>query len=126
MEADGLDRSRVEAELNADRDVIRVLREQGDVPSIRRPIDVRFVGSRAEIEQARALASADGWTEVQTVELEDGTFALDLQREQTTDEQALRDLTVQALRWEMACGARYDGWGTVAQKKRSLFGFKVP
>jgi hypothetical protein len=125
MRKDGLDPTRLEAELNADQNVVRVLREQGDVPSIRRAVDVRFVGSPAEIERARALTAADGWTEVQTVELEDGAIALDVQCEQTTDEEALRDLTIQALRFETASGARYDGWGTVAQKKRGLFGFKV-
>ena len=40
-----IDPQRLEAELAADADVMRSLNENGDVPTVVRPVDVRFIGS---------------------------------------------------------------------------------
>jgi len=49
MPVSPIDPQRVEAELAADADIIRSLNENGDVPSIRRSVDVRFVGPAENI-----------------------------------------------------------------------------
>jgi hypothetical protein len=110
-----IDPQRLAAELAADADVVRSLRENGDDPTIVRPIDVRFEGDEAAVLRLRDAADAAGWTVIQIVELDEASWALDVQRAQTTDEEALRLLTVEALRIEQTFGVRYDGWGTVAQ-----------
>ncbi|USI72936.1 ribonuclease E inhibitor RraB [Sphingomonas morindae] len=51
---------------------------------------------------------------MQIVALDDGEVAADIQRDQTTDTEALEALTVDALRLELRFSVRYDGWGTVA------------
>ncbi|USI72937.1 hypothetical protein [Sphingomonas morindae] len=48
-----IDPNRLAAELAADADVVRSLRDNGDVSSVIRPVDVRLTGSR---ENVRCLA----------------------------------------------------------------------
>ena len=112
-----IDPQRVEAELNADADVLRSLNEHGDVPSITRPVDVRFVGSAENVGSLEKQIGALGWRVVQRVHLDEGTEALDVQRDQTTDLSAIRRLTEAALQIETKYGVRSDGWGTVATKR---------
>jgi len=112
-----IDQKRVEAELAADADVLRSLNENGDVPSIARPVDVRFVGPVKNIGLLEDQIATLGWNVVQRVNLEDGSEALDVQRNQTTDRTAIRLLTEAALQIEAKYGVHYDGWGTVATKR---------
>ncbi len=111
-----IDRDRLEAELKADADVVRSLRENGDVESVVRPVDVRFVGDETKITNLSHNIEGLGWRVLQVVQLEAGKAALDVQRDQTTDAAALRELTETALRIETASGVDYDGWGTIAQR----------
>jgi len=117
MPPSSIDPLRVEAELAADADVLRSLNENGDVPSIRRPVDVRFVGPTDNVGTLEKQIGALGWRVVQRVHLDDETEALDVQRDQTTDQPAIRQLTEAALQIELKYGVRYDGWGTVATKR---------
>jgi hypothetical protein len=112
-----IDPERVEAEVAADADVLRSLQENGDVSSIVRPVDVRFVGSGENVGFLEQQIGTLGWHVVQRVSLDDGSEALDVQREQTTDLDAIRQLTEAALQIEAQYGVRYDGWGTVARKQ---------
>ena len=111
-----IDPQRLEAELAADTDVLRSLRENGDVSSIARPIDVRFVGNAESVGSLEQQIGSLGWHVVQRVPLNDGSEALDVRRTQTTDLAAIRALTETALQIEARYGVHYDGWGTVARK----------
>lgn len=112
-----IDAVRIEAEEAADADVLRSLHENGDVPSISRPVDVRFVGGAAEIGRLQNAVGALGWRILQRVPLDGGQEALDVQRDQTTDRAAILMLTKAALSLEAQFAVRYDGWGTVATKR---------
>ncbi len=112
-----VDPERLSAELEADIDVMRSLRENGDIASIVRPVDVRFVGPASEIDRPANATDPMGWEVIQIVALGDGACALDVQRRQSTEPSALRALTIEALAIEQDFGVRYDGWGTVAVSK---------
>lgn len=112
-----IDPQRVEAELAADADVLRSLKENGDISSIARPVDVRFVGPADNVGLLERRIGSLGWHVVQRVPLANGNEALDVQRKQTTDAAAIRKLTEAALAIEAQYGVRYDGWGTVATKR---------
>ena len=109
-----MDPERLEAEWAADADVLRSLKENGDVPTIVRPVDVRFVGSADNISALEKQIVSLGWRVVQRAPLDDGTEGLDVQRDQTTDHAAIRQLTEAALQIEVQYGVQYDGWGAEA------------
>ncbi|MET0377150.1 MAG: ribonuclease E inhibitor RraB [Rhizorhabdus sp.] len=109
------DPARLAEELAADADVVRELRDNGDVPDIVRPVDAHFVGEPATIAVLEGEVEALGWTIVEVNLEEDGYVTLWLQREQATTDAALRALTEDALRIEAAYDVNYDGWGTVAK-----------
>lgn len=101
----------METEFAGDADVLRSLRENGDVPSILRPVDVRFVGRAASVPTLETNIDSMGWRIVQRVPLADGSEPLDVQRDQKIDEEAIRRLIEAALEIEGRYGVRYDGWG---------------
>lgn len=109
-----IDATRVEAEMAADSDVLKSLERNGDVPTVKRPVDLRFVGQAGNIARLQNDIGTLGWRVVQRVPVDGGEIALDVQTEQTTDRAAIRELTETALRIEAKYGVRYDGWGTVA------------
>lgn len=111
-----VDLQRLNAELAADADVLRSLRSNGDVPSMIRPIDVRFVGPTDNVRLLEQKNGSLGWRVVQRVPLDDGSEALDVQRDQATDTIAIRRLTEAALQIEAQFSVHYDGWGTVSTK----------
>ena len=100
----------------ADLDVMRNLRDNGDLPQVVRDVDVSF---RGEIENLRRLKIASSNWRFRVIELleadEDGQPWLFLVRSQTTDEEALRDLTTTYLQIEDSFGVECDGWGCVGQ-----------
>jgi hypothetical protein len=108
-----VDPVRLEAELAADAEVIASLKQNGDEASIVRPVDVRFVGQKSDLERL-AQALSRGWKIIQLIPIEGGMHALDTTHEQTTDVKVLRELTDTSLRIESVFNVRYDGWGTVA------------
>ena len=108
-----VDPVRLEAELAADADVIASLKKNRDEASIVRPVDVRFVGQKSDLEKL-AQALSGSWKVIQLVPTEGGMHALDTSHEQTTDVKVLRELTDTSLRIEAVFNVRYDGWGTVA------------
>jgi regulator of RNase E activity RraB len=113
-----IDPDRLASELAADADVIASLRRNGDEPTIVRAVDVRFVGTESNVKKLLAAAPDMGWRFIQTVGQEDGTVAIDLQRNQSTETSALTALTKDALQIEAAFEVRYDGWGTLATSKQ--------
>jgi regulator of RNase E activity RraB len=105
----------VEAEFASDADVLERLRENGDVPSIARLIDTRFFGEPTDLQMLSQAIGQRGWGVIQFVDLEDGGYALDVQRVQTAEAPAIRELTLEALALEREFDVEYDGWGCVAQ-----------
>ena len=112
-----IDAARIDAEMAADAAVLDSLKLNGDVPTIRRPVDVRFVGRPENISKLQEEIATSGWRVVTTAPTDGGEIALDIQTDQTTDHAAIRGLTETALRIEAKYGVRYDGWGTVATKR---------
>jgi len=110
-----IDPARLAEELAADEDVVRALRENGDVAEKVRPVDVHFEGDAEAISQIEDDAEQLGWRVVDITEEDDGQATLWLQRDQTTTDSALCGLTEDALRIEATYGVGYDGWGTVAE-----------
>jgi regulator of RNase E activity RraB len=115
-----IDLERLQSELAADADVIRSLRENGDLAAVVRPVDVSFKSDDAAIARVRSLVAGTEWRILQEIEMSDGEMSIDIQRDQTTDEGAIRSLTESALEIEDATGAAYDGWGTVAQTQPKI------
>ena len=100
----------------ADLDVIRSLRNNGDLPHVSRDVDVSFRGAIEALRRLEVASSNWGFRTVELVEAdEDGQPWLFLVRSQTTDEEALRDLTMTYLQIEDSFGVECDGWGCVGQ-----------
>jgi hypothetical protein len=109
-----IDEDRLQAEWDADADVLRSLRENGDVPTLVRPVDVHFIGSAENIGRMSEELDPNVWKEIRVSEYEGGPFALDAKREQTTEESAIRALTVAVLELELLFDVSFDGWGCLA------------
>lgn len=109
------DPDRLAEELAADADVVRALRDNGDVAEIIRPVDAHFVGETGAIGRLEDEIESLGWTIVEVSPEEDGFVTLSVQRRQPATDDALRSLTEDALRIEAAYAVSYDGWGTVAE-----------
>ena len=115
--ADQINPDRLRAQFDADSEVIRVLRESGDVPLIVRPVDVLFLGDVLAIAKVKAAVKNAEWRVVREFVSPNGQHGLEIQREQTTEPDEIQKLTEQALKIELATGAQYDGWGTVPQQR---------
>ncbi|MEM6907473.1 MAG: ribonuclease E inhibitor RraB [Pseudomonadota bacterium] len=112
-----IDPTRWDEVWTADLDVLRNLKENGDIPSIPREIDVSFRGTLSAL---RALAGACGNFGFKVQELiekdEEGNPWLFIVRTQTADEESIRELAVTYLQMEDTFGVECDGWGCVGQK----------
>jgi regulator of RNase E activity RraB len=101
----------------ADLDVLRNLRKNGDDPHAEREIDVSFRGSLEALERLGASCANFGFAVQDLREDDDGEPWLFLVRTQTTDEEAMRDLTMTYLQIEDSFGVECDGWGCLASNK---------
>ncbi len=110
-----VDRERLEEECAADADVLASLKENGDVSSIARPLDVSFLGTREALDRLAGSASEFGFSVLEVEESEEGELSLFLECNQTTDAAAIRALTEKCLQIEIMFEVEYDGWGCVAQ-----------
>jgi len=99
-----------------DLDVLRNLRSNGDLAHVVRPIDVSFRGPVEALRRLEAACSNFGFEVLEFVDAdENGKPWLFLVREQTTDDEAIRDLTMTYLQIEDSFGVENDGWGCVGQ-----------
>ena len=98
----------------ADSELLDLLKRQGDQPEVIRPVDVRFKGAKADLERFRETLGR-GWRVLQLIDEGDGSWALDLQREQAADAASIKALTDGAIGIEMRYDVEYDGWGCVVQ-----------
>ncbi|WP_327194499.1 ribonuclease E inhibitor RraB [Novosphingobium beihaiensis] len=100
----------------ADLDVIRSLREHGDLAHIPRDVDVSFKGTIEALRRLEVASSNWGFRVLELIEGdEDGQPWLFLVRSQTTDEEAIQDLTMTYLQLEDSFGVECDGWGCTGQ-----------
>lgn len=110
-----VDPDRLAEEWLADQDVLANLAENGDRSDIARPVDVSFRGSPDVLERLSDQAEELGFEYLDIEESDDGDPWLFLVREQCTDPEAIRALTMVCLQIEATFGVEYDGWGCVAQ-----------
>ena len=113
-----IDQDRWEAAWTADLDVLRILRSNGDLAHLPREIDVSFRGSVDALRRLAAASMNFGFLVQELIERdENGQPCLFLVRTQTTEEDAIRDLTTTYLQIEDSFGVECDGWGCVGQTK---------
>lgn len=112
-----IDGDRLEHETSVDADVIEGLRNDGDVASIARPVNLHFVGTKSNLERLANDLQAGDWRVIEIYPYQE-SYAIDIRIEMTTDAQAIRQLTETSLRIEKAYEIRSDGWGTLATSAR--------
>ncbi|GGE39874.1 hypothetical protein GCM10007276_16490 [Agaricicola taiwanensis] len=79
---------------------------------------MRFTGSASGIREFKRRISRDGkWKIVQTVSLEGGRWALDIQRSQAVTPEDVRGLAKAGIEAELLHDIEYDGWGAVIVTK---------
>lgn len=110
-----VDPARLEAEWEADKDVLANLAANGDKAHIPRPVDVSFRGSEKDFERLLNVASQFGFVELDREEGDDGELYLFLECEQAVDEASIRKLTRTCVQLETLFGLEYDGWGCTAE-----------
>ena len=110
------DKERLEQEWAADQEVLRSLHDNGDNPDLVRPVDVSFRGTRETLEELAKVGESYNLNPIQLVKTDDGQLRLDTRTYQTTNEEAIRALTLTALQIEAEHQVIYDGWGCVAVK----------
>ena len=111
-----IDEARWDEAWAADRDVLRSLRENGDIPHIPRDIDVSFRGTMEALKRLEAACSNFGFELQEFIEAdEEGRPWLFLVSTQSADEEAIRELTMTYLQIENSFGVECDGWGCVGQ-----------
>jgi regulator of RNase E activity RraB len=110
-----VDPARLEAEWEADRDVLANLAANGDKPRIPRAVDVSFRGSEKDFDRLLTVASQFGFVELDREEGDDGELYLFLECEQAVDEVSIRALTRKCVEIEMLFDLEYDGWGCNAE-----------
>lgn len=111
-----IDGDRWNASWSADLDVLRNLRANGDLPHVPREVDVSFRGAVDNLKRLEVACSNFGFDVQNFIECdENGEPWLFLVRIQTTDDDAIRDLTTTYLQIEDSFGVECDGWGCVGQ-----------
>jgi hypothetical protein len=110
-----VDPARLEAEWEADKDILVQLAANGDKAHLPRPVDVSFRGTEEDFERVLNVASQFGFVELDRETGEDGELYLFLECESAVDEQSIRALTRKCVQIELLFGVEYDGWGCEAQ-----------
>jgi regulator of RNase E activity RraB len=110
-----IDPARLEAEWEADKDILRQLAASGDKARLKRPVDVSFLGTDESFEAVLKIASQFGFVELDRETDEEGDQYLFLECESAVDEESIRQLTRKCLQIEIMCGVEYDGWGCQAE-----------
>lgn len=109
-----VDEARMEAEWEADKDVLTQLAANGDKARRPRLIDVSFRGDDEGFEKVLNIASQFGFVELDRETDEEGDQYLFLECEQAVDPESIKALTRKCLQIEIMCGVEYDGWGCEA------------
>jgi hypothetical protein len=110
-----VDPARLEAEWEADKDILVQLAANGDKAHLPRPVDVSFRGTDEDFERVLNVASQFGFVELDREVGEDGELYLFLECESAVDEQSIRALARKCIQIELLFGVEYDGWGSEAQ-----------
>jgi regulator of RNase E activity RraB len=115
MSASPVDPDRFADAWEANQEVLERLVENGDRPEIPRPIDLSFRGSAEALQRLADAAEDFGFSVMEDEPSEDGEPCLFLERLQTAEWEAVRNLTMTYLQIEDLFGVECDGWGCVAQ-----------
>ena len=110
-----VDPARLEAEWDADKDVLVQLAANGDRAKQPRPVDVSFRGTEENFERVLNVANQFGFVELDREVGEDGEHYLFLECESAVDEDSIRAITRKCIQIEMMFDVEYDGWGCEAQ-----------
>jgi hypothetical protein len=110
-----VDAARLEAEWEADKEILVQLAAGGDKAHLPRPVDVSFRGTEEDFERVLNVASQFGFVELDRETGEDGELYRFLECESAVDEQSIRALTRKCLQIELLFDVEYDGWGCEAQ-----------
>ena len=107
--------------------VLNSLRSNGDAPEVVRPIDVSFRGSASDLKRLSACCNNFGFTVLSFDEAdENGNPWLFLVRDQTTDDNTMREMTTTYLQIEDVFGVRCDGWGCLAHNRKGPISLENP
>ena len=98
-------------------EVIKQLRDYGDVPDIARPVEAYFYGSADALARLEKDLPRLGWTIVDHAQANDGQSGLTVSRDQTTDRASIIRFTEDALKIEVEYGITYDGWQSSIEKR---------
>jgi len=103
--------------LKADADVIRSLREHGDIESIVRPVEVCFRGEATRIAGIYRRLEELAWriTHIRSEDPDEQAWLV-AERDQTTEAAEIAELTRTALKLAAEFGVEFDGWGAIAQR----------
>ena len=113
---EAVDPKRWRAVRSADLKLLHHLRKNGDRPHIVREIDLSFLGPLGNLQRLAEDCARFGFSVRELLESdEEGQPWLFLARDQTADEDAIRNLTVTYLQIEDAFGVQCNGWGCEAQ-----------
>jgi regulator of RNase E activity RraB len=110
-----IDQARLENEWAEDQAVLRNLAENGDRAELVRAVDVSFSGSAEALDALEDAAEELGFEVIDREIDEEGGQTLFLEREQTTEAEAIKALTTLCLEIEADYDVEYDGWGCVAE-----------
>ena len=110
-----IDPERFEQQWALNLDILDSLAQNGDKSEIPRTLDVSFIGSSEALDELESAASELGFSVQGRNVTDDGEEWLFLERLQTTDAEAIENLTVTYIRIEDRFGVYCDGWGCVAQ-----------
>ena len=102
---------RLAKEEMSDAEIVRALRDAGDIPNTVRTVSVYFAGEDGPINRLKGDAISLGWRLVDVSDA-DGTLYLWLEREQSTTPEDLARLRQDTLRMEAHYKVKYDGWET--------------
>ena len=103
--------------LKADADIIRSLREHGDIESIVRPVEVCFRGEATRIAGIYRRLEELAWriTHIRSEDPDEQAWLV-AERDQTTEATEIAELTRTALKLAAEFGVEFDGWGAIAQR----------
>lgn len=94
---------------DADDVAISALRKSGDDPTVSRPVTVQFSGEAVSGEYFQRDMATTGW-EIADLPTTGGNSIITMEWETTSDDDALRDLSLRLHRIAGTYGVQYLGW----------------
>jgi hypothetical protein len=108
---------RLAEEWATDDDVLASLQSNGDHPSVKRSVDVSFRGERGNLEALARHLEADGFQLAYRSTTDEGDPWLFLERDQSTEREAIHAMTKACLEAAADFNVTHDGWGCLAHNE---------